>query len=180
MDAYQLQGLLWHIKNVERLHRGQTRADGTTPYVTHPLDVAGRVALCGDYITAVAALYHDTVEDTKHTIQDVERDAGPKVASIVGEVTDPLAQDVPRDERKRLARERLANASWQAQTLKAADVGSNLADSKSLPLARRERCIEESRALIDVLTLAHRRVVAETRLELQRAEQELAELLDRC
>ncbi len=176
MDAHELQSFIWHVKNVERLHRNQTRADGMTPYITHPLDVAWRAATCGDFITVVASLYHDTVEDTMQTIKGVALDAGPKVAAIVGEVTEPHAPDVPREERKRLARERLANASWQAQTLKAADIGSNLADSAGLPLPRRQRCLRESRALLDVLLLADARVVAATRVVMSQVEVELKEL----
>ena len=49
------------------MHRGQMRKSGE-PYITHPLAVAQILAELGmDTTTLVAALLHDTVEDTSYT-----------------------------------------------------------------------------------------------------------------
>src|SRR5262249_57571109 len=55
----------------EQMHRGQTRKSGD-PYITHPLAVAQILADLGmDTITLVAALLHDTVEDTSYPLQSL-------------------------------------------------------------------------------------------------------------
>ncbi len=71
----------------ERAHEGQVRRSGD-PYITHPLAVAGILADLGmDVPTLVAALLHDTVEDTEISLQVIERDFGELVAVIVDGVT---------------------------------------------------------------------------------------------
>lgn len=71
----------------ERYHRGQTRKSGA-PYVTHPLAVALILADLGmDTTTLVAALLHDTVEDTDLTLGQVHAEFGEEVAVLVDGVT---------------------------------------------------------------------------------------------
>ena len=68
-------------------HAGQTRKSGA-PYVTHPLAVAILLAEIGmDTTTLVAALLHDTVEDTGLTIGEVKAEFGSEVAVLVDGVT---------------------------------------------------------------------------------------------
>jgi GTP pyrophosphokinase len=71
----------------EQMHRGQTRKSGD-PYITHPLAVAQILAELGmDTTTLVAALLHDTVEDTSYTLEALESDFGPEVTLLVDGVT---------------------------------------------------------------------------------------------
>jgi GTP diphosphokinase / guanosine-3',5'-bis(diphosphate) 3'-diphosphatase len=71
----------------DRWHAGQTRKSGA-PYVTHPLAVAILLAEIGmDTTTLVAALLHDTVEDTGLTIGEVKAEFGAEVAVLVDGVT---------------------------------------------------------------------------------------------
>ncbi|SCL23311.1 RelA/SpoT family protein [Micromonospora inyonensis] len=71
----------------ENMHRGQFRKSGE-PYITHPLAVAEICADLGmDTTTLVAALLHDTVEDTRYTLQALAEDFGPEVAHLVDGVT---------------------------------------------------------------------------------------------
>jgi GTP diphosphokinase / guanosine-3',5'-bis(diphosphate) 3'-diphosphatase len=68
-------------------HRGQVRLSGE-PFINHPLGVAHILADLGmDTTTLVAALLHDVVEDTDLTLEDVERDFGSQVATIVDGLT---------------------------------------------------------------------------------------------
>jgi len=68
-------------------HAGQTRKSGA-PYITHPLAVALLLAEIGmDTTTLVAALLHDTVEDTGLTIGEVKAEFGAEVAVLVDGVT---------------------------------------------------------------------------------------------
>jgi GTP pyrophosphokinase len=71
----------------ERAHLGQTRKSGE-PYITHPVAVAEILAELGmDFQTIVAALLHDTVEDTPYNLTQLEADFGKEVAQLVDGVT---------------------------------------------------------------------------------------------
>jgi GTP diphosphokinase / guanosine-3',5'-bis(diphosphate) 3'-diphosphatase len=71
----------------EQMHRGQLRKSGDA-YITHPLAVAQILAQLGmDTTTLVAALLHDTVEDTSYTLGALSEDFGPEVALLVDGVT---------------------------------------------------------------------------------------------
>jgi GTP diphosphokinase / guanosine-3',5'-bis(diphosphate) 3'-diphosphatase len=68
-------------------HSGQKRLSGED-YVYHPLAVGQILAELGlDTTTLVAALLHDTVEDTPRTLDDLEREFGPDVARLVDGLT---------------------------------------------------------------------------------------------
>ena len=68
-------------------HKGQLRKDGT-PYITHPLAVAEIVADLGlDADSVIAALLHDTIEDTNATHEEVAKQFGETVAALVEGVT---------------------------------------------------------------------------------------------
>jgi GTP diphosphokinase / guanosine-3',5'-bis(diphosphate) 3'-diphosphatase len=69
-------------------HAGIRRRSGE-PYIMHPLAVAriccteiglGSTSIC-------SALLHDVVEDTEYTVEDIEKNFGPKIASIVDGLT---------------------------------------------------------------------------------------------
>jgi GTP pyrophosphokinase len=71
----------------EFLHGEQQRRSGA-PYVSHPLAVAAVLAELGmDVSTLVAALLHDTVEDTDYTLAECRVDFGAEVARLVDGVT---------------------------------------------------------------------------------------------
>ena len=65
-------------------HAGQNRKDGS-PFITHPLAVAQIVAeeLHLDTESIVAALLHDTIEDTSATHEEISKLFSPTVADLV-------------------------------------------------------------------------------------------------
>jgi len=70
-----------------RAHAGQTRKSGE-PYITHPVAVAGILADLGmDAETIIAAILHDTLEDTPLSRAELEAEFGPTVAELVDGVT---------------------------------------------------------------------------------------------
>jgi guanosine-3',5'-bis(diphosphate) 3'-pyrophosphohydrolase len=73
-------------------HRGQLRKGvDASPYINHPLEVASILANDGgisDVTTLVAALLHDTVEDTSASPEELESKFGRDVRLLVDEVTD--------------------------------------------------------------------------------------------
>ena len=71
----------------EQMHRGQMRKSGEA-FISHPIEVTEILADLGmDTTTLVAALLHDTVEDTEYTLGALERDFGGEVALLVDGVT---------------------------------------------------------------------------------------------
>ena len=71
----------------DKWHTGQMRKSGD-PYITHPLAVTTILADIGmTEPTLVAALLHDTVEDTPYTLEALRADYGDEVALLVDGVT---------------------------------------------------------------------------------------------
>src|SRR5690606_11160044 len=68
-------------------HEGQTRKSGE-PYITHPLAVAAILAeLRLDPESLIAAILHDTLEDTGLAAEQIEAEFGPAVMALVDGVT---------------------------------------------------------------------------------------------
>jgi guanosine-3',5'-bis(diphosphate) 3'-pyrophosphohydrolase len=111
-------------------HRHQRRKGvDASPYINHPLDVAHILASVGgvtDVTTLVAAILHDTIEDTDTTVDELETNFGREVRRLVEEVTDDKRLD--RAERKRLQVEHAPNLSAAAKVIKLGDKISNVRD----------------------------------------------------
>jgi len=109
-------------------HRDQRRKGGTRPpYINHPIDVAEilwRVGSVRDIDTLVAALLHDTVEDTGTSPDEIRLEFGEAVRSMVMEVTDD--KSLPKAERKRLQVVNASHKSPGAKQIKLADKISNV------------------------------------------------------
>ncbi len=71
----------------EKAHAGQLRKSGEA-YITHPVAVAQILIELGmDLPTVMAALLHDTVEDTTYSIDQIKSEFGDEVTSLVDGVT---------------------------------------------------------------------------------------------
>ena len=84
-----------------------------------------------DPIVIVAALLHDTIEDTKTTKQELEEKFGPEIAEIVAEVTDD--KSLEKSVRKQRQVEHAAHLSVRAKIVKLADKISNVRDVATSP-----------------------------------------------
>ena len=76
----------------DNAHAGQKRKSGE-PFIAHPVEVA--IILAGLHMDAeaiVAALLHDTIEDTKVTREDVVAEFGEDVANLVEGVTTEVSK----------------------------------------------------------------------------------------
>ena len=74
-------------QTADYLHRAQNRKSGEQ-YITHPIAVAGMLAELGMTTpTIIAALLHDTVEDTEYDLEHLRVDFGDEVAGLVDGVT---------------------------------------------------------------------------------------------
>ena len=103
----------------------------------------------------IAALLHDTVEDTGVTNEELVRGFGSDVAALVLEVTDD--KSLPKAERKRLQIVNAPQQSVRAQMIKLADKISNLRSILASPPAdwtdqRKREYFEWAKRVVDGLT----------------------------
>jgi guanosine-3',5'-bis(diphosphate) 3'-pyrophosphohydrolase len=139
-------------------HRHQRRKDAAaSPYINHPLTVANILANEGgidDPVVLIAALLHDTLEDTATTIAELKAAFGAEITGVVLEVTDDTS--LPSAERKRLQVEHAPKASSRAKLVKLADKIANLRDLRHCPpagwsLARRQDYFDWAEAVVEGL-----------------------------
>jgi guanosine-3',5'-bis(diphosphate) 3'-pyrophosphohydrolase len=116
-------------------HRNQRRKDrGASPYINHPIEVATVLATVGgvsDLTTLMAAILHDTIEDTATTAEELEQKFGREVRLLVEEMTDD--KRLPKAERKRLQIEHAKVASHRAKLIKLGDKICNVRDVTHSP-----------------------------------------------
>ena len=108
----------------------QRRKYTDQPYIVHPIRVAGIVANFGGTDEMIAAAYlHDVVEDTGVSIEDILDMFGSVVAVIVDGLTDvSVPEDGNRAVRKAMDRQHSADATYEAQFVKCADIIDNAHD----------------------------------------------------
>ncbi len=71
----------------KKAHENQTRKSGE-PYIEHSIFTAFElVQIKADLNTVVAGLLHDVPEDTQYTIEDIRKEFGDDVASLVNGIT---------------------------------------------------------------------------------------------
>ena len=109
---------------------GQRRKYTDLPYIVHPIRVANIVHEFRGTKDMIAAAYlHDTVEDTNVSMTDIHSIFGPDIAVIVDGLTDvSVPSDGNRAVRKAMDRQHSADASYEAQFVKCADIIDNAAD----------------------------------------------------
>lgn len=106
----------------------------------------------------LAAVLHDTIEDTETTEEELVRHLGKHVADIVLEVTDD--KTLPTAERKRLQVEHAPTTSRHARLVKLADKICNLRDIAASPPAdwspaRKQEYFDWAKAVADGLRGTH-------------------------
>lgn len=143
-------------------HRNQRRKDiEASPYINHPIALANILANeagIEDEKVLVAAILHDTIEDTETTAQELADLFGDDVTAIVLEVTDD--KSLPKAERKRLQVEHAPTISRRAKLVKLADKIANLRDIASSPPAdwphqRQQEYFDWAKAVVDGLRGIH-------------------------
>tara|TARA_B110000977_G_C10984465_1_gene457406 strand:- start:12 stop:524 length:513 start_codon:yes stop_codon:yes gene_type:complete len=109
---------------------GQVRKYDGAPYIVHPIRVANIVRTYGGDTAQISAAYlHDVVEDTHVTIDVIRDTFGDTIADLVDGLTDvSVASDGNRSTRKAMDRQHSANATYEAQFVKCADIIDNASD----------------------------------------------------
>lgn len=106
---------------------GQRRKYTDEPYIVHPAAVVELVrSVTDDENMLAAAWLHDTVEDTRATLEDIAQQFGDEVAGLVGMLTDKKQPQAKNRAARKIAHFRhTADASPAAQTIKLADIIDN-------------------------------------------------------
>jgi GTP diphosphokinase / guanosine-3',5'-bis(diphosphate) 3'-diphosphatase len=150
-------------------HGSQTRASGD-PFVAHPLEVAGILTdLRLDAATIVAAVLHDTVEDTAATLEEINRTFGPEIGSLVDGLTkikrlDLVSKQAAQGENFRKLLLAIA-ADLRVLLVKLADRLHNMRTLHFMPPDKRKRIAQET---LDIYApLAGRMGIQEMRNELE-------------
>ena len=152
-----------------KAHGSQTRASGD-PYFTHPLEVAAILTdLKLDDATIVAALLHDTIEDTEATRAEIDQIFGHEIGALVEGLTKLKRLELVSREAKQAENLRkllLAIADdVRVLLVKLADRLHNMRTLEFVPEASRRRIAEET---LDIYApLAGRMGMQEMREELE-------------
>lgn len=127
--------LLQAVSFSAKKHRYQKRKGGDAePYINHPVEVANLLANVGkvrDINVLIAAVLHDTIEDTETTADEITNLFGAEVCGMVLEVTDD--KSLPKTERKQKQVEHAPHLSNGAKHVKLGDKISNVTDVLNNP-----------------------------------------------
>src|ERR1043166_222148 len=131
-----------------KAHGAQTRASGD-PYFSHPLEVAAILTgLKLDDATIVAALLHDTIEDTEATRAEIDQIFGHEIGALVEGLTKLKRLELVSREAKQAENLRkllLAIADdVRVLLIKLADRLHNMRTLEFVPAASRRRIAEET------------------------------------
>ena len=149
-------------------HRNVRRRSGE-PYMLHPIAVAQIVVddIGLGYKSISAALLHDVVEDTDYTVEDIQREFGDKIASLVDGLTkiknvldteqknldsDASQQSLQAENFKRILL--TLNDDVRVVLIKLADRLHNCRTSEHMPEHKRDKILSETMFIF--IPLAHR------------------------
>ena len=109
-----------------KAHAGTERRGKGFPYIVHPLEAMEIVStITPDQELLAAAALHDTVEDTNVTIDDIRREFGDRIASLV-QIESVADDEGTWHERKKKAIDMIANAPLDAKIVAMGDKLSNM------------------------------------------------------
>lgn len=151
----------------EQHHADQLRKSGD-PYITHPLAVANILAeLEMDTTTLIAALLHDTVEDTGYTLEALTEEFGTEVGHLVDGVTKLDRVTLGNAAEGETIRKMIIAMARDPRVLviKVADRLHNMRTMRFLPPEKQAR---KARETLEVIApLAHRLGMATVKWELE-------------
>jgi (p)ppGpp synthase/HD superfamily hydrolase len=141
----------------DQAHDGQLRKFTGLPYISHPMEVMQIVrGVTNDDDVLAAAVLHDVIEDCGVTYTDLMLEFNENIAHLVYQVTNAADdEDGDRIVRAYINRNVMANASEGAQTIKLADIISNLSGidlALECDPAWAKMYLEEKVDMINVLT----------------------------
>ena len=124
------------------------RKNSNLPYIIHPVRIASILRAAGysefqHEELFIAALFHDLVEDTNTTLEEIEIEFGSKVALIVHEVSKP------EDKSKKEWLNSFGKFSTEAKILKMADRIDNLMEMEGWSIERQKAYARQAKIILE-------------------------------
>jgi (p)ppGpp synthase/HD superfamily hydrolase len=153
-DQVDIEYIKKGIAFAKYYHGSQMRAAGE-PYYSHPIIVAEMVS---DHIfrenAIIAALLHDTLEDTTLTLSEIEQEFNPRIAEIVDRLTRKID---PTTGKKMSAGECLLKThelgDVESVLIKMYDRFHNTSTISSLSKEKQEKIIKETTTFFEVVEI---------------------------
>lgn len=114
-----------------KAHAGTERRGKGFPYIVHPMEAMEIVStITPDQELLAAAALHDVLEDTNITAEEIRKEFGDRITSLVVSESDVVVAGVSEEDswhaRKQAAIDRLAAASHDAKIVAMGDKLSNM------------------------------------------------------
>ena len=164
------------IARLAHAAKDQRRKYTDEEYIVHPMEVATILRTidenpmtCGDINPVMAALLHDTVEDTFVTLELLGRLFNPHVVRAVEWLTDKEWADPKpnRATRKEVDRQRIAAAPGWVQNVKVADLISNTSTIAIHDPDFAKVYMKEKARVLDACTNAHPLLLEHARIQIE-------------
>ncbi len=165
-DQVDIEYIKRGISFAKYYHGSQIRKSGE-PYYSHPIAVASMVAnhMFREHVV-IAALLHDTLEDTTLTLGEIELEFSPRIAQIVDRLTRKIN---PLTGKKMSAGECLVKAlelgDYETALVKMVDRWHNTSTIESLSTEKQEKIIRETIQDFFVLAMQNKNSNIELLLE---------------
>ena len=166
------------FKFMKTKHGIQERKTGGY-YFEHPRRVSALVIKFKDSYRIedllIAALLHDTLEDTTATYEQIENKFGTMIADIVLELTSDKTMTTTAKNKREYLAGKMINMSSYALVIKLCDRLDNISDLSETSEEFRNRYVSETIYILDeidkhrdVITITHHRLIHEIRKELSK------------
>lgn len=173
MKEFTLQKYQETIDFIKARHADQIRSFTICPYWVHPIRVA---VLAAKYKQShkideiiIAALLHDTVEDTKTTLEEIEKEYGELVRSLVEELTSDKKEQNFIGKTEYLSQKLYKMSSW-GLVIKLCDRLDNVSDFGFAPQKFIDKYAKETLAVLsyieakrEYLSDTHNKIMADIR-----------------
>lgn len=140
------------IEFAVKAHSKQTRKGDGRPYIVHPFAVMLTLAEVkkskNAFLLAIVCLLHDVVEDCGITIEEIAKEFGYQIASLVDELT------TNKEECRRLGKteylaQKMFNMSSYALVIKLCDRLNNLSDMETLTDEFKKKTIDSTKIILE-------------------------------
>jgi GTP pyrophosphokinase len=169
-------------------HKGQVRKGDGRPYILHPLTVLETLHKIKksrfQFLLAVVAVLHDVVEDCKVPLEEIAKEFGHHVASLVGELTSDKKEIEKIGKEVYLTNKMIAMSNF-ALRLKLIDRLVNLIDTESMDNEFKEKTVKHNKYIISglknsgrKLTKTHIKIIKLIEKEIKKVEKTLNKVND--
>lgn len=144
--------LLDAISYASVIHQGQHRADGVTPYVSHPfrvMTILSQVFGVKDTAILVTAVLHDAIEDTQVNYDGIAKAFGQDIADNVASLTKDMR--LPRQAREDKFLQEFEDLPDGVKLCKLGDMLDNLIDTDAIDDSKLASIVGKAQAILERL-----------------------------